>query len=60
MYSVLDATPARGKDFSRAVRDILERESTWVEWKKGGKGFGEHQGARALVELVWLPEGKGR
>lgn len=38
---MLDATPERGKDFSRAVRDVLDRESTWVEWKKGGKGFSE-------------------
>jgi hypothetical protein len=44
---VLDATPARGKDFSRAVRDILEREGSWVEWKKGGKGFGELSAAAA-------------
>lgn len=38
---MLDATPRDGQRFSRAVREVLQREVTWVMWKKGGKDFGE-------------------
>jgi hypothetical protein len=41
VYKVLDATPRDGVKFSRAVREVLAREVTWVMWKKGGKDFGE-------------------
>jgi hypothetical protein len=41
VYKVLDATPRDGSKFSRAVREVLAREVTWVMWKKGGKDFGE-------------------
>lgn len=35
VYQVLEATPQQGKDFAKAVREVLRRETTWVEWKKG-------------------------
>jgi len=40
VYQVLEATPQQGKDFAKAVREVLRRETTWVEWKKG-KPLGE-------------------
>jgi hypothetical protein len=43
VYKVLNATPRDGAKFSRAVREVLVREVTWVMWKKGGKDFGEAQ-----------------
>jgi len=38
---VLEASPRNGKEFCRAVREVFERETTWVGWKRGGKDFGE-------------------
>lgn len=40
VYKVLELTPRNGKEFCRAIREVLERETTWVSWKKGGAAFG--------------------
>ncbi|KAF8055936.1 hypothetical protein HT031_006575 [Scenedesmus sp. PABB004] len=39
VYKALEATPPAGAAFARAVRGVLEREATWVAWKKGGRDF---------------------
>lgn len=41
VYKVLELTPRSGKEFCRAIREVLERETTWVSWKKGSGAFGE-------------------
>jgi hypothetical protein len=40
VYKLLEATPKDGKEFCKAVREVLRRETSWVEWKKG-KNLGE-------------------
>lgn len=37
VYQLLEATPKDGPAFAAAVRELLQRETSWVEWKKGGK-----------------------
>eukprot|EP00878_Enallax_costatus_P014700 GHUV01015376.1.p1 GENE.GHUV01015376.1~~GHUV01015376.1.p1 ORF type:complete len:684 (+),score=141.22 GHUV01015376.1:514-2565(+) len=39
VYKVLETTPRSGKEFCRAIKEVLERETTWVAWKKGGPAF---------------------
>jgi hypothetical protein len=34
VYRLLEATPKDGKEFAAAVREVLRRETSWVEWKK--------------------------
>lgn len=34
VYRLLEATPKDGKEFAAAVRELLRRETSWVEWKK--------------------------
>ena len=40
MYKLLEETPNHGRAFAQAVKEVLRRETTWVEWKKG-KNLGE-------------------
>lgn len=35
VYQLLEATPQGGREFAKAVREVLAREMTWVDWKKG-------------------------
>lgn len=43
VYKLLEETPHHGREFAKAVREVLRRETTWVEWKKG-KNLGESGG----------------
>lgn len=40
VYRLLEATPKDGKEFAAAVRQVLRRETSWVEWKKN-RNLGE-------------------
>jgi hypothetical protein len=40
VYKLLEDTPNHGRQFANAVKEVLRRETTWVEWKKG-KNLGE-------------------
>lgn len=53
MYKLLEATPKDGKEFAKAVREVLRRETSWVDWKKG-KNLGEHCSWPTAVSV--LPE----
>jgi hypothetical protein len=48
VYKLLEATPKDGKEFAKAVREVLQRETSWVEWKKG-KNLGECCSSSAAV-----------
>eukprot|EP00879_Flechtneria_rotunda_P006740 GHRR01007081.1.p1 GENE.GHRR01007081.1~~GHRR01007081.1.p1 ORF type:complete len:384 (+),score=172.09 GHRR01007081.1:2088-3239(+) len=39
VYKVLESTPPSAKEFVRAIKEVLERELTWVAWKKGANAF---------------------
>lgn len=36
VYAALEATPERGREFTAAVRHILQWEDAWVAWKQAG------------------------
>lgn len=57
VYKVLELTPRNGKEFCRAVKDVLEREITWVSWKKGGAAFGRLQDPEFTTSMALMCSG---
>ena len=36
VYKLLEETPPDGKDFARYIKQVLEREKSWIKWKNDG------------------------
>jgi hypothetical protein len=56
VYKLLEATPQGGREFAKAVREVLAREMTWVDWKKG-RVLGEFQtncSRASAQEWMWV------